>query len=567
MGKARARWLNVAALAGYVLLALAYAWPLVRQFGTALAGDGYDRYVFLWTNWWVTYALSHGESIYRTTMVFYPHGANLHFLSFSWLNTFVWWALRAVVGSVAAYNFTVWWSWPLAGWGAYLLAREVVGQQWPVGDRRAAFVAGLVYAFYPYHFAQRNHLNLLSAQWTPFALLFLMRAARRGRILDGLLAGLFFACAGLSSWHQLTLSGLLGGLWLAYAWLTERREWAGRNWQALLAAAVTLGVLVGPLLAPLVWEQFANPAGQDPYLGKEGETQTDLVAYVLPNLYHPLWGHLAAPVHQHFLRNKDHSVALGYVPLALLWYGLLHWRASKRGARFWLLGLLVFVVSALGPFPRINGTPYPQIPLPYRLVGWTLPVRSLRDPERFNIVVGLCLALVVGLAVGDILRRLTARRAGLVAVALSALVLLEYWAWPFPTRSPDVPVFYHQLAAEPGNLAIVDLPITNDLSKQYMYYQTVHGRPTVTGHVSRPPEGAYDFIEANGLLRAMWHGKQPDPAGDPAAELAALADAGVRYLVIHKDQLGEEELAALSSYLPIFPVFADDELIVYLTAP
>jgi hypothetical protein len=559
--KKRGRRWDLLALAGYALVALFYAWPLVRQFGTALAGDGFDRYVFLWTNWWVTHALSQGKPLYQTAMIFYPQGANLHFLSFSWLNTLVWWVLRPAVGSVAAYNFTVWWSWPLAGFGAYLLAKEMVD------DRRAAFVAGLIYAFYPYHFAQRNHLNLLSVQWTPFALLFLMRATRRGRVVDGMLAGFFFACAGLSSWHQLTLVGLLGGLWFLYAWLTERSEWVRGNWRALAVMAVTLAVLVGPLMAPLIWEQFASPEGQDPYLGKEKETQTDLVAYVLPNLYHPLWGRVAAPVHQRFLRNKDHSVTLGYVPLALAGYGLLRWRGNEQ-VRFWYLALLAFVLLAIGPFPRINGIAYPQVPLPYRLVGWTFPVSSLRNPERFNIVVGLCLALVVGVAVDDLLRRLSARRMGaIITVVLGALVLLEYWSWPFPTRPPDVPEFYHQLALEPGDFAIADLPVTNDLSKHYMYYQTVHGKATVTGHISRPPEGAYDFIEANGLLEAFWRGRQPDPAGDPAAEMAALDDAGVRYVIVHKDHLSEEELAALSAYLPMTPVFDDGELIVYPTAP
>ncbi len=560
--KRRGRRWDLLAFLGYALIALVYAWPLARSFGTALAGDGFDRYVFLWANWWVAHAMSQSQPLYQTTMIFYPQGANLYFLSFSWLNTFVWWVLRPVVGSVAAYNFTVWWSWPLAGFGTYLLAREVTGH------RRAAFVAGLVYAFYPYHFAQRNHLNLFSVQWIPFALLFLMRATRRGRAVDGLLAGFFFACAGLSSWHQLTLAGLLGGLWLLYAWLTERSEWARGSWRALAVMGVTVVVLVGPLLAPLLWEQFVAPGGQDPYLGREEETQTDLVAYVLPNLYHPLWGQAAAPVHQRFLRNKDHSVALGYVPLALVGYGLLRWRGDRK-VRFWLLALTIFVLLAIGPFPRINGVAYPQVPLPYRLVGWTFPVGSLRNPERFNIVVGLCLALVVGVTVSGLLRRLSTHRVAVavIAVILGALVLLEYWSWPFPTRPPDVPEFYHQLALEPGDFAIVDLPITNDLSKQYMYYQTVHGKATVTGHVSRPPEGAYDFIEANGLLRALWQGRRPDPAGDPAAEMAALADAGVRYVIVHKDYLNEGELAALCAYLPMSPVFADAELIVYRTAP
>jgi len=585
MGKAHDRWLDLLVLVGYALLSLAYAWPLIAHFGDRLAGDGFDMYVFQWGNWWITRALSQGQSLYQTKMIFYPHGASLYFLSFSWLNTFVWWLLRAIVSNVAAYNFTVWWSWPLAGFGAYLLAREVTG------DRRAAFIAGLVYAFYPYHFAQRNHLNLLSVQWIPFALLFLMRAARRGRVLDGLLAGLSFACAGLSGWHLLTLSGMLGGLWLLWLvarsgdrpqqWSGDRPQqwsdrsqqrsgnqpqrgaWAGTSWRALLVMVVTVGLLTGPFLVPLAWEQFVNPEGQDLYLGREGETQTDLIAYVLPNLYHPLWGRLAAPVHQRFLRNKDHAVALGYVPLALVGYGLLRWRASTRRTRFWFGGLLVFWLLALGPFPRVNGVPYPQIPLPYRLVGWALPVRSLRNPERFNIIVGLCLALVVGAVVRDLLHRLPACRAGIAVVVLSALVLLEYWAWPFPTTRPDVPDFYHQLAIEPGDFAIVDLPITNDLSKLYMYYQIVHCRPTVTGHVSRPPEGAYDFITSRPTLDALWKTRRPPVDRRLSDDVGWLAKVGIGYVVAHRDLMDSDEWVTWQCYADIAPVFVGDGLYVY----
>ena len=558
--RVRRRWPDLVALLGYVLLSVAYLWPLVRRFGAAMAGDGFDRYVLQWTNWWVTRALSQGQSPYHTEMIFYPQGVDLYFLSFSWLNTFVWWPLQALIGNLAAYNFTVWWSWPLAGFGAYLLAREVVGEGWP------AFVAGLIYAFYPYHFAQRNHLNLLSIQWIPFSLLFLIRGVRRGRLSDGFLSGLFFAFSGLSSWHHLTLSGMLGGLWLVYAWLTERDTWSGKAWRALLVLAVTAAVLTGPLLAPLAWEMVANPDGQDPYLGKETETQTDLTAYFIPNLYHPLWGEAAAPVHRRFLRNKDHVVALGYVPLALAIYGLFRWRQDRR-VRFWLLGLLVFWLLALGPFPRINGEPFPNVPLPYRLVGWSLPVRSLRNPERFNILVGLCLALVAGVSVAPILRRLAKQRVPVGAIGLSALILLEYWSWPFPTRESEIPAFYHRLAVESGEFAVVDLPITNDLSKRYMYYQTIHGRPTVTGHVSRPPQAAYDFIDSNALLRSMWEDGEANWSGDPAPALNALADAGVRYLIAHRDALGEEELAALASYVSWPPLVADDHLVVYQVAP
>ncbi len=554
--KRLSRWLLPLCL--YTVIAVVYAWPLIHHFGDRLAGDGFDMYIFQWDNWWIVRALSTAQNPYHTALMFYPHGADLFFHSFSWLNTGIWWLLRGLVGDVAAYNFTVWWSWPLAGLGAYLLALEVLD------DRRAALIAGLVYAFYPYHFAQRNHLNLLSVQWIPFSLLFWIRATRRGRLRDGALAGLFFALSGLAGWHLLTLSGMLGGLWLLYAGLTERHGWVRGNWRAMVAAVVVLAVLTGPLLAPIGWEWFVNPQGQDPYLGKEGETQTDLVAYFLPNLYHLLWGDLAAPVHRRFLRNKDHSVALGYVPLLLTLYGLVRWRESREG-RFWTIGLIGFLVLALGPFPRVNGVPYPHVPLPYRLIGWTPLVRSIRVPARFNILVGLCLAMTVGTAVADLIHRLPGRTGRSILWLIGGLILLEYWSWPFPTTVPDVPQFYHRLAAEPDDFAIADLPISNDLSKLYMFYQTVHGKPTVTGHVSRPLEGAYAFIEANGLLRAMWR-RQP-PVGDPAKELRALRDANIRYLIFHLDRIPPDLLGATTAWIErdstFTPCDRDAQILVY----
>jgi len=544
------------ALALYTVVSLAYAWPLVSRFVTHLAGDGFDMYVFQWDNWWITHALCTGQNPYHTRMIFYPVGVALYFHSFSWLNTGVWWLLRGLVGDVAAYNFTVWWSWPLAGLGGYFLAREIAD------DRRAALVAGLIYAFYPYHFAQRNHLNLLSIQWVPFSLLFWIRATRRGRLRDGTLAGVFFALSGLAGWHLLTLSGMLAGLWLLYGWLTERRRWAGGNWRAVLAMVLVLAVLTGPLLAPIGWEWFVNPQGQDPYLGKEGETQTDLVAYFLPNLYHPLWGHLAAPIHGRFLRNKDHSVALGYLPLLLVLYGLARWRKVKEG-RFWLIGLACFLILALGPFPRVNGVAYPQVPLPYRLIGWTPVVRSLRVPERFNILVGLCLAMVGGVAAKDLLHRLPWGLRGRVALILGTLILLEYWAWPFPTTPSDVPAFYHRLAAEPGDFAILEVPMGNDLSKLYMFYQTVHGRPTVTGHVSRRPEAAYAFIRVHQTLRSLWDERRPPSDRRLTADVDSFAGVGIRYIVVHRDRMGPGEWVAWVTYANIPPLVEEGDLVVY----
>ena len=63
----------------------------------------------------------------------------------------------------------------LSALGTYLFVREVTG------SARAAFVAGLLFAFAPYRMGHSAHLNLLSVQWAPFALYGLRRYFDTGR--------------------------------------------------------------------------------------------------------------------------------------------------------------------------------------------------------------------------------------------------------------------------------------------------------------------------------------------------------------------------------------------------
>jgi hypothetical protein len=44
-----------------------------------------------------------------------------------------------------------------------------------------------------------------------------------------------------------------------------------------------------------------------------------------------------------------------------------------------------------------------------------------------------------------------------------------------------------------------------------------------------------------------------------------LADAEVRYLVVHQEELSNGALAALKAYLPTPPLHADDRLLIYST--
>jgi hypothetical protein len=52
----------------------------------------------------------------------------------------------------------------LSALGTYLLVLDLTG------DKRAAFIAGLIYGFLPYRIASVPHVQVMSSQWMPFAL-------------------------------------------------------------------------------------------------------------------------------------------------------------------------------------------------------------------------------------------------------------------------------------------------------------------------------------------------------------------------------------------------------------
>ena len=70
---------------------------------------------------------------------------------------------------ILCYNLLFISTFALSAFGTYLLVRDLTG------DRRAAFLAGLIYGFLPYRIASVPHLQVLSSQWMPFTLFGLNR--------------------------------------------------------------------------------------------------------------------------------------------------------------------------------------------------------------------------------------------------------------------------------------------------------------------------------------------------------------------------------------------------------
>jgi hypothetical protein len=111
-------------------------------------------------------------------------------------------------------------------------------------------------------------------------------------------------------------------------------------------------------------------------------------------------------------------------------------------------------------------------------------------------------------------------------------------------------------------------------AKFYMYLQTVHGKPIVQGKMSRPQRDVNVFIDGDDFTKQLRVAKTVDQDLTAVSQhLAYLADANVRYLVLHRDEQlenkrpSEERWARWQDWLTFDPLYQDGRIAVYSTRP
>jgi len=553
---------TILALLAYGLLAVAMTWPAAARLGTHLAGEGSDLRVHQWTFWWVKQSIMEGHNPFYTDLLFHPHGVSLAYHDIPWFNIALWLPLQAVVGSNAAYSLVFIAILALNGFAMYLLARE-----W-TGSSPAAFIGGLIYGFWPYTLSHYDHPNMVVVCWVPLALLYLRRTLEKGRKRDAVLTAVFLALTGVARWNLLIMGGVVIGLYLLYKCLTDKVCRTRRTVGLLLLMGLVAAGLMAPLATPAVVAQLTRAYPEDAFIDQQATAQTDLLAYVLPSRYHPVWGETAFQLYKGFIGGtRTRAPFLGYTAIVLALFGTVkRWRS----ARFWVVAALVYIVLALGPQLRVGDQLYPQVPMPYRLVDGLFFVRILRRPHRFNLFVALPMGMLAAWGMTALLRRPSCgRKSALLAGVVVALILFEYCPLPYPTTRPVTPGWYQQLALEPGRFAVLDLPMDPRHSdKWFMLYQITHGKPLVEGHVARLPREAFAFLDSTPFLKRLRQDNAMDPAlVDVTHQLRPLAEADVRYIILHKGFASPGQLAAWQDWLTFEPHFEYADLIVYRTGP
>jgi hypothetical protein len=323
--------------AAYLVIAIIATWPLARGLGRDVAWDLGDSVFVMWALAWdgdQLLALLHGDLSRLATFfdanIFHPAPLTLayseHFIAQAVQVLPVWAITR---NPILCYNLLFLSTFALSGLGVYLFVRELTG------NRRAAFVAGLLFAFAPYRIPQSSHLQVLSSQWMPFALFGCRRyfasmgpadrpAGGRWRPLMGATAAL--VAENLSCGYYLMFFSPFVAAYVLWEVL-QRRAWRRwMMWMQLGVAAATVLALTAPFLLPYaaVRDQLEIGRGRGELL----RYSADVYSYATAFSEQPVWGQIARA-----FPKPEGDLFPGLVALLLAAVGIATWRRTDAAPR------------------------------------------------------------------------------------------------------------------------------------------------------------------------------------------------------------------------------------------
>lgn len=472
-------------------------WPLALHFDSAIlgsvVGDGWKTVEQFW--WYKHAIIDQRVSPLYDPNIFYPQGwytaTSSHSLGLM-LPTV---PLTMATNPIAAYNLTMWWSFVFAALGMYTLIYRLTC------DRLAGTLGGISYAFCMSRLLRAaGHLNVsVGSAWIPWIFVCLENArcseSRRWRFAWAALAGSCYAGSMFGYWYFVYLVAIpLAAYWLIELWQVRRDRAQLRSTvgMALLTFAVG-GALVAPLA--ILTLQARAIAGVVPF-GFEDTIAfaASLERFVLPNRYHPIWGAWMVTFFRD--RGEQDFVFLGLAATFLAGGALLR-RVHARCAAYGLVAM-VGLIMALGPALQWGGAPITlhlpglspnaTIPLPGLLLYQYAPMFNvIRVWARFSLIVSLAVGVLAALALAHLRTRIRWGRA--VGVILIALVWLESFGHPFgivPTAAVEREVD-RWLAAQPGQFAIVELPLKDRLNGSLMYSRMLHDKQLALGYTAALP--------------------------------------------------------------------------------
>lgn len=523
---------NLLVLIYFFIGSLYVTYPLISNFTSALSSKG-DELLITWIlNWNIHAFFSNPLNIFNAN-IYYPY---LNSLAFS--DSFFTSALISIIPvkifnePVVAYNFNILFSLITLGFFTYLFTYYLTKNHF------SAVISGTLVVFSTYTLNRTMHLQLISIQWIPLALLFFLKFARSGIFKYLLLSSLFFILQ--------TANSFLPGYFLIICFLSfllifylKEKSFFNRFFtkKVFLLCLIT-GLILLPLTIPYFQVSKEFNYTRDIRDAIHFANRLEYIFY--PNDKTRLKNFLLTTV---YANDKGPYKYDGYFSGALFiltGVSLIYFFVKKIDIvyiSFLFIGISSFILS-LGPVFQWGGKviKYPfMIPLPYALFYYLVPgFKGFRNSARWEMLTVFAFSVTVGLMLSTIFKKRSKLFKLLITIIICGSVFLEF---NFPItivsipKISEFPSVYSYIKTLPEDTVIIEMPIYNwnmlPYSREELlreYFSTLHFKKMVNGGSGFSPPPWQELVKE--ILFEF-----PSPKS-----ITLLKAMKVNYIIVHNDQ-------------------------------
>ncbi|AKB19739.1 MULTISPECIES: hypothetical protein [unclassified Methanosarcina] len=565
----------------YTLLTFILTYPVVFKIRTYIPGGG-DAFHWIRILWYTPVAIFNPDftKLTHDYLIFYPYGipASPFQSAFNQVLTYL---LSSVMAVHQAY--TVLWllSFIFGAYGTYLLGDYLLN------DKVASFIAGLVFAFSPYHFVHSlGHLGATSIEWIPFCALYLMKMFREGGIRNSLFAGIFFILVAMSDLQYMVFMGIFVMLLFLYEIdivLRKEKQDYKEKLKSIFYKYSLFGVISFIGLIPLTMENILTAISTENFLKLDSSEaitySTDLLSFFLPSVLHPVFGGHTKDIYGNFSGNfSENTTFIGYTVILLSLFAIRRLKENKY-VKFWSISALFFSLISLGPLLHVNGNTsftvfHTTVPLPHLALYYLIPfLDNCRTTGRFFVIASLSFAALTGYGASELLKYSKDNKK-MAAVVISSLIIFEYLAIPFPVSTVNKPSFYEEISQDKDNYALLEIPATLNYGAgvRIIYYQTIHGKPVVGNWAARFPSDARNFEFNTPVVRELTR-LQPFTVDILNQDIKQVGTSilnyyNISYVILHTNYMNEGQVDLAKTLIQEMlnterKTYEKDSLIVY----
>ncbi|OQY44767.1 MAG: hypothetical protein B6242_11970 [Anaerolineaceae bacterium 4572_78] len=498
----------------YLILTLITTHPLWQNLTIAVPNDIGDPLLNTWILAWDGHAILNEPLNLFNANIFYPLRNTLayseHLLSTALLIFPIQHATRE---PVLAYNLSLLISFPMSGFGMYLLVLY-----W-TRKRGAAFIAGLAFAFAPYRLASIAHLQLLTVQWLPYSLLtfeLLLNKKNTNQKLNIIAFQfvVFTTLQILSSWYLAVFTTMIlsiyGIIWLAKE--CKNFSFCMSQLRHVFASTLIILVLTISFAMPYikVLPELKNTRPLSVALSLTAQPSDFL--HAAPYLHVDNW--LPKSPQNRLNLTEEHALFLGFITPLLACLGLrFQWRPIAL--------LMIFLLSISLMF-----APF------YKMLTALIPYLTIiRVPARWVIPAIFALSGLIGYGVARL------KQNHILLFFIGALVFIESVSANIPLAyvgsTIDLPTVYQTLQMQSDRQAVVELPMHVYPNIEYpetkrLYASTLGWWGLVNGYSGFTPKRQLQLVQILGDFN-VGH----VPSKHALQTLQNFSRMGVRYLIVH----------------------------------